>query len=98
MVARSWPCRTESYSRVRDRARARMSRGTNACVRETAPDRGAQQSCGIQRVRGKHDAQSGDMREHALAALRVINRAAGKISADGDSNYGRAGERIIRPP
>src|SRR5580658_10835191 len=38
------------------------------------------------------------MREYALAALRVINRTPGKISADGHSNYHRAREGIVLAP
>src|ERR1700691_5253736 len=63
-----------------------------------AANGGAQQSGGIERVRGKYYAQPGNMREHALAALRVIDRASGKISADGHANHNRAREYIVRAP
>src|SRR5262249_13441732 len=38
------------------------------------------------------------MREQALAALRVINRAAGQVSANRHADYGRAGEISIGTP
>src|SRR5579862_1911430 len=38
------------------------------------------------------------MREHALAALRVIDGPARQISANRDANHQRAGESIIRAP
>src|ERR1700683_1651432 len=66
--------------------------------RIVAADCGAQQSSGIERVRWEDNPEPRNVREHALAALRVINCAAGKISADGDSNYDRARKSIIRTP
>ena len=38
------------------------------------------------------------MREDALAALRVINRAAGQVAADGDANHSGRGKISIRAP
>src|SRR5579864_935559 len=38
------------------------------------------------------------MREDALATLRVIDCAAGKVSADGHANHYRAGESIVGAP
>src|SRR5579871_56787 len=55
-----------------------------------AADGGAEQARSIQCVRRKHDTQSGDMRENAFSALRVIDGPAGEISADGDANHRRA--------
>ena len=66
--------------------------------RVVAADRGAQQAGGVLRVRRKHDAQPGDVREDALAALRVIDGAAGEVSADGDANHDGAGESVVRAP
>jgi hypothetical protein len=52
-----------------------------------AANRGAQQASGIERIRRENNAQPRNVREHALAALRVIDGAAGKISADGHANH-----------
>ena len=66
--------------------------------RIVAANRRAQQAGGIKRIRRKHHAQAGNVREDALAALRVINRAAGQVSADRDANHAGRRERIVRPP
>ncbi len=66
--------------------------------RIVATNRSAQQSRGIQGIRGEHHTQAWNMCEDALPALRVINRAAGQVSANRDANHNRAGECIVRPP
>src|SRR6266705_6352321 len=66
--------------------------------RVIAADRSAQQARGVERVGREHDAQSGSMREGALAALRVINRAARQITADRHPDYQRRRESVVRPP
>src|ERR1700722_19750893 len=58
--------------------------------RVVAADGGAQQSSGIERVGWEHDSHAGSMREDALATLRVVDRASGEITADGNANdHGR---------
>ena len=55
--------------------------------RVVAANRSTQQARRIQCVRRKNHAQTRNVGEHALAALRVINRAAGQISANRHANY-----------
>src|SRR5579862_1293272 len=59
---------------------------------------GAQQSGRIQSIRRKNHPQPGDMGEDALAALRMIDRAAGEISPDRNANYHGTRECIVRAP
>src|SRR5579864_2759138 len=66
--------------------------------RVIAADRGAEKSGGIECVRRKDDAQAGKMREHAFAALGVIDGSAGQISADGDTNHYWTRESIVGAP
>src|ERR1039458_4673415 len=63
-----------------------------------AADGGAQQSGGILRVRWENDAEAGDVRKDTLAALRMVDGAAGQVSADRDANHDGAGESVVRAP
>ena len=66
--------------------------------RIVAADGGAQQAGGVQRVGRKDHVHAGGVGEDALAALRVIDGAAGEIASDGDADHRRAGERIVGAP
>ena len=57
--------------------------------RIVAADRGAQQAVGVESVGWENHADAGSVGEDALAALRVVDRAAGEIAADGDADHGR---------
>ncbi len=63
-----------------------------------AADRRAQQTVCVQRIRRKADAQPGNMREDAFAALRVIDRAAGQVSANGNAHDRRRGKFSVGAP
>src|SRR6185437_10111093 len=52
----------------------------------------------VERIRGKYDPQSGNMSKDALSALRMVNRAARQISANGHTNHARRGKAVVGAP
>ena len=61
-------------------------------------DRRPQQSVGVQSIGRKHHANPWRVGKDALAALRVVDRTAGQISADGDPYHHRRRVAAIGAP
>ena len=63
-----------------------------------APDRGAQEPVGVERVGRQDDPQSGNVRHQDRARLGVIDGAAADVAADRDAHHDRTGPRVSGAP